>query len=189
MGFDGRHALLRESASVRRAAVLSYEETVAGAQPVLRRSSRTLAVMPAPDREDFGMHRDRLHEELARDPLAHPVAPARPQRAAKPVYEVITEELYEERRESVAPAAPAAPAASVAKHDFGTVQELKAMVVEPVESSAEPRHRGSLHGGVENPVRSMLSPSQRAAQRRPETKLDRNGRPSYVTYTVDTSRK
>ncbi len=223
-GYEAERAATRPSLARRRAAVLSYEQLVAG-PGLLRRVARPVAVMPTPwpspapspviasapttpvaptaslapmpasSQASFGAPApaptfaaevelaSRISAaELARDPLAHPVAPMRPERAAKPafkpVYELVTTESEPQRVEPAWVAAAAEPVRE---------PQPELPVVEPVEPAAEPRHRGSLHGGNENPVRSMLSPSQRAALRRPETRLDRDRRTTYVTYTVDTT--
>ncbi len=192
----------RPSLAERRAALLSYEQLAAG-RDLLRRVKRSLELMHEPASGAASAqaevaqaevaHADIARVEvaqvdtgrevsaavLARDPRAHPVAPARPQRATRPVYEVVTEQLEDGEI--------AAKPTKMQNQVIAGKKPLEALLVEPVEPAAEPRHRGSLHGGVENPVRSMLSPSQRAALRRPETQFDRNGRQTYVTYTVDSA--
>lgn len=164
---------------LRRAAVLSYEQLTRGTEPV-REVAHPMAVMPSPGVRSQTPPRISA-VALARDPLAHPFAPARPQRAARPFY--IVDEAIDDKLFRPA-AAQAAPVESKSKAP--TAKNPEALVVEPVEPEAEPRHRGSLHGGVENPVRSTLSPSQRAALKRPASLLDRNRQPTYVTHTVET---
>jgi hypothetical protein len=205
---DARGGKPKASFEMRRAAVLSYEEIVAR-PALLRRVARPLAVMPAPAsrvdaQPETASRVDSAPQppaaDLARDPLAYPAAPPRPERAAKPRYEVVVDS--EDRQ-----AAPAIDANHVAAQwrqaqtqaQIQTVEPAPSAdlartlqvnePIEPVEPVAEPRHRGSLHGAAQNPVRSTLSPSQRAALQRPEKRVDRFGRTAYVTYTVDSSGK
>ena len=94
-GIDARQGAMsgspRASYESRRGTVLSYEQLVSG-PGLLRRVVRPLAVMPARAARVEAAPRISA-ADLARDPLAHPVYPARPQGAAKLVHEVVTEEI------------------------------------------------------------------------------------------------
>jgi hypothetical protein len=145
-GTEERHGVTgpstRASLEARRAAVLSYQQLVAG--PVL---SPTVARPPLSNQGMADAPRISA-ENLARDPLAHPMAPVRPERAAKRVYEVVREPV-------------GGP---------------------PV---TEPRYRGPVHGVAFHGVRSRLSPLQRAALRRTESRHELERKPDFVTYTVN----
>jgi hypothetical protein len=205
----------RASYAMRRAAVLSYEQIMAGTG-LLPRLARPLAVMPAPApraeaaraevneektearMEESGGAKFRgvsaqelrgvSAQELARDPLAYPMSPARPPRAARPGY-VVVDDTAQRRDALLADIEAAGRTKKQEAEEEG--KGVDRLVVEPLEPVAE-RNGGpprSVHGSVDVPERSMLTPSQRASLRRPETRLDRNKRPTFVTYTVDANGK
>lgn len=173
----------RLSAAIRRGAVVSYEQIVAGTE-LLRDVAPAVAVLVEPPHR-VEVAAQIIGEDLVRDPLAHPVSPLRPPGAAKPAYEVVPDPVEPGEIENV----PVFTRSGLTMTELTKGEELTssqaALVVEPLEPAAEPRHRGSIYGGVEKPVRSMLSPSQRMAAKRPETRLDQHRRPTYITYTGD----
>ncbi len=170
-GTEERHGVTgpstRASLEARRAAVLSYQQLVAG--PVL---SPTVARPPFSNQRMADAPRI-FAENLARDPRAHPAAPARPEGAAKVVYEVVTEPVNARSFQS----------GKVDRARMG--RKFNGPLVQPVELLAEPRHRAPLHGTVTVPGRSRLSPLQRAALRQSESRHDIDPKPAYITYTVN----
>ena len=66
------------------------------------------------------------------------------------------------------------------------VSPIRTQEQEPRDPVAKPRL--PLRYEVPEASQARLSPSQRAAERRPLTTRDRNGRVSYVTYTVNPER-
>jgi len=169
-GFDERHGGApngspRAPIDRRRAAVLSYEQLVGGPD-FSSMAERPLTLMPSLPVQVEAVPQISA-EELVRDPPAHPVAPARPPRAVKVLYEVVAEPIDEVVTEPIH-----AEAVDTADGMTASVAvKLDPLVIEPVVPA----------------VRASLSPSQRAVLRRPETRLDRNRRATYITYTVDTA--
>jgi hypothetical protein len=170
-GYGSTGGAPRASLEARRAAVLSYQQIV-GSRGSLPAVVRSVASMPRQSQRAEAVQRISA-EALARDPLAHPMAPPRPSGAAKLVYEVVTEPIEAESWE---------PAKADA---LFLEQKWSDAAVERAIPLAEPRYRGSVHGGTFSGIRSRLSPSQRAALRKTESRRDFEREPAYITYTVN----
>lgn len=172
----------RASLEMRRAAVMSFEQLVSGtgeSSPV----ARTEAVLPDPK---VPMQATRMPPQisataLARDPRAHPAVPPRPQAAARNAFSIMPDDHVPQ----LAQQAQGEAAATSTKGEGAAKAANPKLSIDPEEPAAEPQHRGAAHGAATLPERSRLSPSQRAASKRPALQLDRNGRPAFITYTVD----
>ena len=163
----------RDATVMRRAAVMGYEQlTAANAEAKRLKLAANLAAASAPPAN--------LADPIARDPRAYPTSPARVAGAAKPIIKATDGNAVP----VLATAAEAVEPQKVAMMS-PTFDPAEAYLspIEPQEPLPESRHRSVLRGP--EPERSRLSPSQRAALQRADSKLDRDGRQAFVSYTAD----
>ncbi len=163
----------RDATVMRRAAVMGYEQlTAANAEAKRSKLAANPGTASAPSAN--------LSDPIARDPRAYPTSPARVAGAAKPLIKatdgnavpVVATVVEAVQPQKVATVSP-------------TFEPTEAYLapIEPPEPLPESRHRSVLRGP--EPERSRLSPSQRAALLRPDSKLDRDGRQTVVSHTSD----
>lgn len=97
---------------------------------------------------------------LVRDPVAHPVAPRRPERAVKRTYHLATEESFKGQ-----PAVGVITKVRPVAHENRPEGESHRAVVEPIEPGTEFRRRECFAKMEHRLPRLVLSPSQRHAER------------------------